>query len=256
MKTATTTAVQLEEIGRRLDASYHASEGIRAHQFIRAWAAQAAQTRTTAALTLREIPPVYGKRRAVDTLAEVCVSGGVFIPGRFKRIYVDDPAHGAPYLTGGSIMQADPLAGAKLLSYRYTANMDELALHERMILITCSGTIGNCVYVNANFKGAVGSPDLIRIVANPEKIQSGYLYAWLSSPLARALIEQKTYGAVVPHIEAHHVVDLPVPRLEAATEQRLHELVEQMAQLRVQANRLEDQAQTLLAEVMTAGITP
>ena len=234
MKTATTTAAQLEEAGRRLDASYHASEGIRAHRFIRQWAGQTTRPQATAKGTTRERTSTYSKRR-LDTLAEVCMPGGVFIPGRFKRIYVDDPAHGAPYLTGGSIMQADPLAGAKLLSYRYTAKLDELALRERMILITCSGTIGNCVYVNANFKGAVGSPDLIRIIANPKEILSGYLYAWLSSPLGRALIEQKTYGAVVPHIESDHVVDLPIPRLDLATEQRIHELVEQAAALKSKA---------------------
>lgn len=243
MKTATTTAAQLEEAGRRLDASYHASDGVRAHQCIRKWAGQTTLPQPAVRGVTKERAPTYSKRR-LDTLAEVCVPGGVFIPGRFKRIYVDDPAHGAPYLTGGSIMQADPLAGAKLLSYRHTANMNELALHERMILITCSGTIGNCMYVNANFKGAVGSPDLIRIIANPQQILSGYLYAWLSSPLARALIEQKTYGAVVPHIEAHHVVSVPIPRLDAAIELKIHELVEQAAALKAKATRLVSDAQS------------
>lgn len=242
MKTATTTAAQLEEAGRRLDASYHASEGVRAHHFIRDWAGLEAQPRPIASSTIRERVRPYSKRR-MDTLAEVCQPNGVFIPGRFKRIYVDDSAHGAPYLTGGSIIQADPLAGVRLLSCRHTVNMDQLALHERMILITCSGTIGNCVYVNANFKGAVGSPDLIRVIASPNKIPSGYLYAWLSSPLARALIQQKTYGAVVPHIEAHHVVDLPVPRLDAATEQRIHELIERATALKAKATRFLSDAQ-------------
>lgn len=249
MKTATTTAAQLEEAGRRLDASYHASEGVRAHRFIREWAGQTTRPQVTAKGTTKERSQLYSRRR-LDTLAEVCLPNGIFIPSRFKRIFVDDPAHGAPYLTGGSILQAEPLTGAKLLSYRHTANMEELALHERMILITCSGTIGNCVYVNANFKGAVGSPDLIRIMANPKNILSGYLYAWLSSPLARALIQQKTYGAVVPHIEAHHVVDLPVPRLDAATEQRIHELIERAAHLQTQANQLIVQSRLdLLARV-------
>ena len=84
-------------------------------------------------------------------------------------------------------------------------------------------------YVRQDMDGLVGSDDIIRIVADPGRIPSGYLYAWLSSPLARALIEQQTYGAVIPHIEAHHVVDLPVPRLDAAIEQRIHELVERAA---------------------------
>ena len=79
MKTATTTAAQLEEAGRRLDASYHASEGVRAHQFIREWAGQTTRPQPTAKGTTKERPPTYSKRR-LDTLAEVCVPGGIFIP--------------------------------------------------------------------------------------------------------------------------------------------------------------------------------
>lgn len=249
MKVAATNAEQLHEGGRRLDASYHASGGVKALRFIRQWAGQPAQPAEAMTRMLRERGQMAYDTRRLESLEEVCVPGGIFIPSRFKRIFVDDPEHGAPYLTGGSIMQADPLAGAKLLSYRFTQNMDELALRERMILVTCSGTIGNAVYVNANFEGAVGSPDLLRIVADPEKIPPGYLYAFLSSPLGRALIEQKTYGAVVPHIEAHHVTDLPIPRLNPLTEERIQQSIEQAAALRVEANILLAEAQGRLLEL-------
>lgn len=235
MRATATQAEQLYESGRRLDASYHASDGVQALRFIRLWAGQPQRSADPDVIMLREQRATYVTRR-IDTLQEVCLDGGIFIPSRFKRIFVDDPEHGAPYLTGGSIMQADPLRGAKLLSYRFTSNMDDLALRERMILVTCSGTIGNSVYVNANFKGAVGSPDLLRVVADPARVPPGYLYAFLSSPLGRALIEQKTYGAVVPHIEAHHVIDLPIPRLEPDAEQHIHELIERATSLREQAN--------------------
>ena len=242
MKTAITSAEKLHDSGRRLDASYHASDGIKALHFIRRWAGQPEQPAAPALGRTRDRRrTTYGTYR-LDPLEEVCLPGGIFIPSRFKRIFVDDLDHGVPYLTGGSIMQADPLMGARYLSYRFTANLDELALHERMILVTCSGTIGNSVYVNANFKDAVGSPDLLRIVADPAKIPPGYLYAFLSSPLGKALIEQKTYGAVVPHIEAHHVTDLPIPRLDPATELRIHELIERAAALRVEANEKLAQA--------------
>lgn len=198
--------------GYRLDASYHASPG----------------RHSTKQLSL--------SGRKLERLDQVCLPDGVFIPGRFKRIFVDDLHHGAPYVSGSSILQADPLMGAKLLSYRYTANMDRLSLREKMILITCSGEIGNTIYVNGIFKGAVGSPDLIRVLADPKKIHSGYLFAYLSSPQARALIQQKTYGAVIPHIEAHHVVDLPIPRLDPSQEEEIHRLIEQAAELRVEAD--------------------
>jgi len=235
MKVTVTPAHALTGAGQRLDASYHASAGVKALRTLRDWASATPTTAPSAATLLRESSPGYAARR-LDRLADVCVPGGVFIPGRFKRIYVDDPVHGVPYLTGGDILRADPVSGAKFLSRRYTSNIDELALHPRMTLITCSGTIGNTVYVNRVFEGSVGSPDLIRVIADPDKIPPGYLYAFLSSPLGRALIEQKTYGAVIPHIEAHHVVDLPIPRLDAAMEERIHGLIEQAAQLRAEAN--------------------
>ena len=247
MRAVVTTAEQLRVGGRRLDGSYHTSDGVKVLQFVRRWAGLPAVPATPEARKVGERALSYGSRR-LDTLEDVCVPSGIFIPSRFKRIFVDDPEHGAPYLTGGSILQADPLMGAKLLSYRFTHNMDELALHERMILVTCSGTIGNSVYVNADFGGTVGSPDLLRVVAAPDKIPPGYLYAFLSSSLGKALIEQKTYGAVVPHIEAHHVVDLPIPRLDPATEQRIHELIERAASLRVEANQLIQDARSSLLQ--------
>jgi len=255
MKAVVTTSEHLQAGGHRLDGSYHASDGVEALRFIRQWAGLLAVPAAPEVGKARDRTVSYGSLR-LDALEEVCVSDGVFIPSRFKRIFVDDPEHGAPYLTGGSIMQADPLMGAKLLSYRFTQNMDELALHERMILVTCSGTIGNSVYVNANFTGAVGSPDLLRVVADPDRIPPGYLYAFLCSHLGKALIEQKTYGAVVSHIEAHHVTDLPIPRLEPTTEERIHQLIEQAASLWAEENDLISEArQNLLRENQLPALT-
>ena len=83
---------------------------------------------------------------------------------------------------------------------------------------------------------------MLRIIVDPERILPGYLYTYLSSPLGKALIEHKTYGAVVPHIEAHHVMDLPVPRLEPAVENTIQSLIEQCAALRSEANTLLESA--------------
>ena len=35
--------------------------------------------------------------------------------------------------------------------------------------------------------------------------RSGYLFAFLSSAPAQAMIRQRTYGSVVQHIEPHHL---------------------------------------------------
>jgi type I restriction enzyme, S subunit len=243
VRIATTTASELRAPGRRLDASFHASTGVRALHHINRWVVHAQPLHANNILDVN-----LNNARRIDLLAAVCRKGGIFIPARFKRVYVTEAEHGAPYLTGSSVMQANPLEGAKRLSYRYTTNMARLALDDRMTLITCSGTIGNSVYVNANFAGAVASPDLLRIVADQDSILPGYLFAFLSSPLGKSLIEQKTYGAVVPHIEAHHVTDLPIPRLEPQIEQRIHDLIEKAAQLRVDALSKEHYAKSSATE--------
>jgi type I restriction enzyme, S subunit len=253
MRVITTAVEDLRAGDRRLDGGYHASEGVQALRRLHRWVKQSPPPGEGGAA--KEHRADYPMRR-LDRMDAVCKPEGIFIPSRFKRTFVDNPEHGAPYLTGISIMQADPLMSAKLLSHKYTSSMDELVLRERMILMTCSGTIGNSVYVNASFKEAVGSPDLLRIEANSEKILPGFLYAYLSSPVGRALIEQKTYGAVVPHIEAHHVVDLPIPRLDRAIEERIHALVERAASLRVAAQASRQKAIDLVSSQLHTNLSP
>jgi type I restriction enzyme S subunit len=235
VKVAATRAEQLHEGGRRLDASYHASEGVKALRFIRQWAGQPAQVAVPASRVLRDSAMAYSDRR-LDALKEVCMPEGIFIPGRFKRIYVDDPDHGEPWLSPSNMLKAD-LSDLRLISCKYTLSIESLRVHQGWLLLSRSGTVGNLAYVREDMDGLVGSDDIIRIVADPEKIPPGYLYAFLSSPLGKALIEQKTYGAVVPHIEAHHVTDLPIPRVGPSPEEHIHELIEQAAALRMRAHK-------------------
>jgi len=229
MRTVSAKAKEFDDSGLRLDASYYASTGVRALNVLQTWQKKS-------------------KKNRLDQLKDVCASEGLFIPGRFKRVYVTDVKHGAPYLTGGNILQVDPLEGSRILSRKYTLNWNELLFQEKMTLITCSGTIGNAVYVTNDFLAAIGSPDLIRVIANPAKILPGYLFAVLSSSFGRAIIQQKTYGAVIPHIEAHHIKDLPIPRLESAIEEQIHQLIEQTADLRVKANDLLEKVKSQIEE--------
>jgi type I restriction enzyme S subunit len=235
VKAVVTTSEQLQAGGRRLDGSYHASDGVKTLRFVRQWAGLPAVPADPKVGQMRDRTLSYGSRR-LDTLEDVCVPDGIFIPGRFKRVYVDDLDHGDPWLSPSDMLKAN-LSNLRLVSRKFTPGIETLRVHHRWILLSRSGTIGNLAYVREDMDGLVGSDDIIRIVADPSKIPPGYLYAFLSSSLGKALIEQKTYGAVVPHIEAHHVVDLPIPRLDPATEQRIHRLIERAASLRVEANK-------------------
>ncbi|MDT8405330.1 methylation-associated defense system restriction endonuclease subunit S MAD5 [Sulfuriflexus sp.] len=163
-------------------------------------------------------------------------NGGIFNGPRFPRVYVDDPAKGIPFLGSTDILDAD-LSFVSLLSKKQVEGNPALVLDEGWTLITCSGTIGRMAYASAEMKGMAGSQHFMRVVPDPEKINSGYLYAYLSSRFGVPIVVSGTYGAIIQHIEPHHIADLPVPRL-GAMEDEAHDLVQAAADLRVEGVEL------------------
>ena len=55
------------------------------------------------------------------------------------------------------------------------------------------------------------------------------MYAFLSSKFGESLVIGGTYGAIIQHIEPHHIASLPVPRLSEKIETRVHRLVQDAA---------------------------
>jgi len=177
-------------------------------------------------------------------------NGGIFNGPQFKRNYVTDLKSGVPFLTSGSILQADlsdlPLlkktdAHGKKLSY--------LQVKPGMTLITCSGSIGRMAYTRPDMSEMWSSQDVIKVQANPDMILSGYLYAYLTSKYGNALITASTYGAVIQHIEPNHIQDLPVPRLDPRKERTIHELIESAANKRSEATSHRTWAQNKIHEI-------
>lgn len=170
-------------------------------------------------------------------LHEVTKGGlkGIFNGPRFSRNYVEDPEYGVPFLGSTDILAAD-LSNLPLLSKKQVASHPELLIYEGWTLITCSGTIGRMVYSRSDMTGMAGSQHFMRVVPDPDKILPGYLYAYLSSSFGVPLIVFGTYGAIIQHIEPHHIADLPVPRLESEIEEEVHNLVAEAARIRTEAN--------------------
>jgi len=173
-----------------------------------------------------------------DRLVDVTEGGeaGIFIAPYFKRNYLSDPEHGVPLLGNTHILMADPLMTAPLIPQKtYDENYEGLRLKAGWILITCFGTVGNMAYCRKNLEHCAGSTNFMRVVADSDKILSGYLYGYLSSKYGRALVTQSETGSVIPNLLPSQMADLPVPRLGDAVEQRVHALVEEAAQLRSDA---------------------
>lgn len=199
----------LSESDLRLDASYHLSDG------------------SISKAKLKSSP--YSS----TTLSNEC--DRIFSGNIFKRTYVESDKNGWPYLTGSDMVRAD-ISSEKFISKKYTSQADNLRIKKDWILISCSGTIGNCVFTNEDFEGRIGTHDLIRVIPNEKSIKKGFLYAYLSSRYGYGLLTQSGYGGVVKHIEPHHIQDIPVPIFPETKQKEIDILIRRSSNLRVKAN--------------------
>jgi hypothetical protein len=156
---------------------------------------------------------------------------GLINAGRISRNWVNDPKHGLPFLSSTDILQAD-LSNVSLIAKKAARLNPKLIIHEGYTLITRSGSIGRMAYCRADMDGMACTEDVLRVVPDPDRILPGYLYAYLSSRFGVPLVVSGTYGAIIQHIEPHHIADLPVPRLGNAIEEEVHHKIAEAARLR------------------------
>ena len=156
------------------------------------------------------------------------------MPGRFKRIWVEEEAHGIPFITGTEMLFA-MLPRDKFISKKLTKNLDTYFVQEGWTLVSRSETVGNTIIVTSDLTDYAVTEDAIRVVPT-EGMPTGYLYAYLSGPDFRALVTEKIYGSVIDHIEPYQVAGLPIPLLPVVIQKRIHQLVMTACDLRVQAN--------------------
>lgn len=105
----------------------------------------------------------------------------MWYPGIFKRAYVEN---GLPYLKGSSVFDVNPFKTCDHLSKARTPKLDDLWLKEGMLLITCAGACGLVKMITKEYedKGAIGSPDIIRLVSNDTLFTTEYIFAYLQLP--------------------------------------------------------------------------
>lgn len=156
---------------------------------------------------------------------------------RFKRYYVKDDERGIPFM-GSSDMLKSNLRNLKYISKRYSKNIDDLIIKKDWILVSCSGTIGNTAFTNQNFENVTASQHIMRVIPDREKIMPGFLYAFLTSKYGYILLTQGTYGAVIQHIEPHHIENIPIPIMPDEFQKKIHNLILEVSALRVKANEL------------------
>lgn len=155
MRTGVVSVQDIITEGRRLTGGFHVSEDQRA---------------------LVSLRRVKAPKPALKTL----VGGrGVFRGPIFSRMFVDDRAHGEPYVSARDIVTAN-VQPAAFLSRRHGRLLEDLRLREGMILVTCSGmNLGSAIWTRKELAGLVASHDLIRIEPDSDTVPPGFLFAFL-----------------------------------------------------------------------------
>lgn len=205
----------------RIDGSFHLSDGVALERLI--------------------------SKRPHKLLFEFC--DNIFTAGRRKRTYTKKE-FGYPYLSNSDVISQNPFNSCKYNSRKY--GHDESAfLKEGMILTGRVGAIGQTAYVTREFedKETMGSDNIIRILAKQSEL-SGYIYAFLVSKMGNTLLWKLAAGGVQPYITDQMVANIPVPIFPESKQQEIHNLIVESANLRVEANRLLEEATDFFDQLM------
>lgn len=200
-----TFSVKLSDMAGRLDASYHVP------------------------IVDAIIEHLQQNAEEVTTVGDPRISKEVILPGRFKRVYVDE-GYGRVFIGGKQLYELDPTNKKYLSNVHHGDRISrQLELHENMTLITCSGTIGKVVLVGKHWENWTANQHIIRVVPASKDI-AGYLNIFLASDYGKALITRFTYGSVVDEIDDNHVRQIAIPLLKN------HEVQKRINDLALAAN--------------------
>lgn len=214
-------SVKLSEVNNRIDGSYHVPvvKAILAHLEKHS----------------SELVPISDPR----------VSKRVFLPGRFKRVYVEE-GNGRVFFGGKQIYELDPTNKKYLSVSKHDARIKkELEIIENMILVTRSGTIGKVVMTPKHWEKWIINEHVIRIEPSSPEI-AGYLSVFLNTDYGYRLITRFTYGSVVDEINEHHVGQVRIPLLKD------EELQNNISAMALEANNLRFEAYKLEQKALTA----
>ena len=175
--------------------------------------------------------------------------GEVFIPGRFKRIYVGKD-YGIPLLSGTQVVQIKPY-DMKYISTKVTKNIENWIVRTGWVLVTCSGTIGRIALVPKEWDGWAISQHVLRIIPNAKEVNNGFLVAFLLSEYGHQQVISKTYGGVVDELAEDDVKDVLIPLPPLDVQKKIGNLVVEAYELKELANKIEDETVKTLESMLT-----
>lgn len=201
---------------------------------------------------VKEFGKAPARQRAA--LGDPNVTKDVYIPNIFKRIYADNPASGYPYLSGAEVYRLAPTS-ERYLS-KSVPNVQELVLHDGMILVQDSGQLGGLigrpVLVGKYLDGFACTNNMVRIVPHSEEDQ-GYLFAVLNTDYGTRLLMREATGSSIPHLEVRRIKRIQIPWADSDTRRQLSQKVLIAKHLRDDACDLEARAKKIVEDAIEQG---
>jgi len=118
---------------------------------------------------------------------------------------------GIPLITGQSL-NVNKLRGIKMLSQKFTRNIEKNTTKENDILISVQGTIGKIEYSYNNiYQGVFASEQLTKVSVKRELVHPGYIYAFLKSKLGQIQLQKYKTGSVIEWIIENNIASIVVP---------------------------------------------
>ncbi|WP_435134805.1 methylation-associated defense system restriction endonuclease subunit S MAD5 [Formosa sp. A9] len=140
------------------------------------------------------------------------LSASVFTPNIFKRIKVKKSQKSVPYSGGAELLNFRPKLDTYLSSN--TKNLVDYKLRRGYLAIQDSGSIQSMGYVSIipdYLDGIAATNNLVRVVPNEENNMNEYIYAFLKTQQANAILKNSAYGTGQLHIDTNLIKDLKVP---------------------------------------------
>jgi hypothetical protein len=170
----------------------------------------------------------------------------VWVPGRYKRIPADD---GVTFLDSGDLFEINPDLPKRFADCRF-GDEHRGRVEPGWLLMASSGQtygiIGGAVLANEFHRGKVIANHVIRLAATPKaNVRAGYLLTALSHRnLGRPVVKSYAFGSSVPEIAPEDIEEFPIVRLRNVKENAIADLAERSAELRAQADLLENEIAT------------
>ena len=181
------------------------------------------------------------------------VTERIFIPPRFKRVYVDRK-YGVPFLQGTHLPQIRP-TDLKYLSRSAHKKLERWIIESGWVLVTCSGTIGRVAIALKQWNGWAASQHILRIVPKSNGIcPPGYIYSWLTSPLGQVQFNG-VYGAVVDEITAGHVENIIIPIPQTPQQQDIVDSINNLAVRSIESKELALSQDALAVDMVESLLT-